>query len=148
MSTGQSNGELSELADPAIDGYRAAMLLRHDVIADRQAKASAFTSRLGREERLKEPVAVFGRDAGAVVADTDFNRVTEIPRRYLQSGLELGVAPLSLALGGGIEAIAEQVEADAGDVLGHKFDWGDGFDKISLQSDVEALILGVGGNVP
>src|SRR5215469_3356718 len=39
MSTGQSSGELSELADPAIDGDRAAMLLGHDIIADRQAES-------------------------------------------------------------------------------------------------------------
>jgi len=30
------------------------MLLRHDVVAGRQAKTSAFASRLGREERLEK----------------------------------------------------------------------------------------------
>src|SRR5215469_2563421 len=112
MSAGQSNGELSEIADLAIDGDRAAMLLGHDVVADREAEAGAFTSRLGREERLKKPVSVVGRDAGAVVTDADFNGVAEIPRRYLQSGLELGVVPLPLALVGGVEAIAEKVQTD------------------------------------
>jgi hypothetical protein len=61
VSAGQSNGELSELADPAIDVDRSAMLLGHDVIAYREAKAGAFTGWLGREERLKELVLDLGR---------------------------------------------------------------------------------------
>src|SRR5262249_31589975 len=108
----------------------------------RQAEAGALAGWLGREEWLKELVSQFRRDADAVVADADFNGVAEILRRYLQSGLELGVAPLPLALGGGIEAIAEQIEADAGDVLGGKFDRSNCVGKISLQRDVEARILG------
>src|SRR5215469_6884104 len=118
------------------------MLLGDDVVADRKAEAGALAGWLGREEWLKELVSQFRRDADAVVADADFNGVAEILRRYLQSGLELGVAPLPLALGGGIEAIAEQIEADAGDVLGGKFDRSNFVGKISLQRDVEARILG------
>ena len=73
MSAGQSNGELSEIADLAIDGDRAVMLLGHDVIADREAESGAFTSRLGREERLKELVFDLRWDTDAVVADADFH---------------------------------------------------------------------------
>ena len=80
MSAGQSNGEFSEIADPAIHSDRAAMLLGHDVVADREAEAGSFAGRLRREERLKELVLDLGRDPGAIVAHTDFNRIAEIPR--------------------------------------------------------------------
>src|SRR5215469_11968968 len=54
VSAGQSNRELREIADLAVDSNRTAMLLGLDVVADREAKAGAFASRLGREEWLKE----------------------------------------------------------------------------------------------
>jgi hypothetical protein len=44
------------------------MLLRHDVIADRETESRAFTGRLGREERLEQLVLDLGWDTGAVVA--------------------------------------------------------------------------------
>ena len=139
---GRSNGELSEIADLAVDGDRAAMLLGHDVIADREAEAGAFTSRLGREERLKELVLDLGWYAGAVVTDADFNRIAEIPRKYLQGRPE-GRVSLLLALSGGIESIAEKIQTDTGNILGYDFDWGRRSGVIALQRDVEALILGV-----
>src|SRR5262249_36913984 len=71
-----------------------------------------------------------------------FDRIAEIPRRHLQRRLELGVAPLPLALGGGIEAIAEKVQTDTGNVLRDKLDRSGRVGKISLQRDVEARILG------
>ena len=83
MSTGQSNRELSEIADLAIDGDRAAMLLGHDVVADREAEAGAFPGRLGREERLKELVLDLWCDANAIVAHLHLDGLAEIPRRYL-----------------------------------------------------------------
>src|SRR6516165_9795699 len=82
VSTRQSNGEPSELADLAIDGDRAAMLLGHDVIADREAEAGSFTSRLGREERLEQLVLNLGWDANAVIPYLHLDRIAEIPRRY------------------------------------------------------------------
>src|SRR5205807_6850457 len=50
IGSGKSNGELGELADLAVDLDRAAMLLRHDVIADRKTETCAFAGRLGRSE--------------------------------------------------------------------------------------------------
>jgi hypothetical protein len=49
-----------------------------------------------------------------------------------------------LALGGGVEAIADQIETDARDVLGHQLDRGHGVGKISLQRDIEARVLRAG----
>ena len=108
----QSNGEFCELADPAIDTDRPAVLLRNDVVADRKAKPRAFASRFGREERLEELVPDLGWNADAVVEDADFDCIAEIPRRHLQGRLEVRVASLLLAFRGRVEAVAEQVEAD------------------------------------
>jgi len=120
------------------------VLLGHDVVTNRESKARALTGGLGRKERLKQLVFDLGRNADAIVAHLDLDRIAEIPRRYLQRRLEFGVAVLPLALVGGIEAIADQVETDAGDVLGDKLDRSDRVGEISLQCDVEARILGAG----
>ena len=98
------------------------MLLGHNVVANRKAEARSFAGRLRGEERLKELVFDFWWNATAVVADVDFNRIAQIPCRHLQGRLELRVAPLLLAFGSSIEAIAEQVETNAGNVLGDEFD--------------------------
>ena len=78
----QAHGEFAVLPELAVDRYRAAVLLRDDVVADRQAEAGALAGRLGREERLEQPVARLGRDADAVVAHPDLDRVAEIARRH------------------------------------------------------------------
>jgi hypothetical protein len=44
--------EFAELAALALEGDAAAVLLGHDVVADRQAQTGALTGGLGREERL------------------------------------------------------------------------------------------------
>ena len=93
------------------------MLLGHDVVADREIKAGPLAGWLRREERLKELVLDVGRNADAVVANADFNSLSEISRRDAQGWLEVRITPLSLAFGGGIEAIADQIEADPSDVL-------------------------------
>ena len=105
------------------------MLLGHDVVADREPEAGPLAGRLGREERLKQLVLDLGRNADAVVADADLDCIAEISRRHLQSRLELRVASLLLAFGGRVEAIAEQVETDPSDVLGHQFDRGDAVER-------------------
>src|SRR6516225_7164026 len=98
------------------------MLLGHDVVADGKPEAGALAGRLGGEEWLKQLVFDLRWNANTVVADVDFNCIAQIACRHLQSRLELRVAPLLLAFGSGVEAIAEQVETDAGDVLGDEFD--------------------------
>src|SRR6202040_1432546 len=140
----QADGEFGELPDTAVDRDRATVLLGDDVPADRQAEPRPLAGRFGGEERLKQLVPDLWRNAGAVVADADFDRLAEIVRRRCQGRLELGVASLPVALGGGVEAIAEQIEADAGDVLRHQLDRGDSRAEIAFQGDVEALVLGPG----
>src|SRR5215472_2067628 len=97
------------------------MLLRDDVVADREPETSPFAGRLGREERLEQLVPDFGRYTGAVVADADFDRLAEIAGRRLQHRTE-AVARLASTLGSGVEAVAEQVQQHAGDLLRRQLD--------------------------
>src|SRR6516162_11645376 len=76
----QADRELGELALPAVDRDRAAVLLGDNVPADRQAEPGPFAGRFGREERLKQLVPDLGCNAGAVVAHLDFDRLAEIAR--------------------------------------------------------------------
>jgi hypothetical protein len=50
----QPHRELGEVADFALDGDRAAVLLGYDRVAYRQAKPGAFARRLGCEEGLEQ----------------------------------------------------------------------------------------------
>src|SRR5207237_6669618 len=128
--------EFSELADPAIDSDRAAVLLGHDVIADRETEPCPLAGRLGGEEGLKQLVLNLGWNADAIVSHLHLDRIGEIPRRHLQNRLEIRITSLLLALGGGVETVADQVETDAGDVLRDQFDRGDALTEIAFQRDV------------
>ena len=54
------------------------MLFDHDVVADGEAKAGAFSGRFGGEERIEHLLLYLGRDAGAVVADPDFHTIAKV----------------------------------------------------------------------
>src|SRR5689334_25071054 len=84
MGAGQANRELGEFAEGTVDPDRTAMLLGDDIVADRQAETGAFAGWLGREERLEQFFALFGRNARAVVAHPDLDRVAEVARGHLQ----------------------------------------------------------------
>src|SRR5215471_5475049 len=107
--TRQADRELGELAEHTVDLDRSSMLLGDDVVADREPETRPFSSRLGREERLKQLVPDFGRDAGAVVAHPDLDRLAEIAGRDLQGRAIGSPAVAAGALGGGVEPVAEQV---------------------------------------
>jgi hypothetical protein len=53
-ATRQTYRELAVFANLAVHSDGAAMLLRHDVVGDRQAEAGAFAGRFGGEERLEQ----------------------------------------------------------------------------------------------
>src|SRR6516162_11334972 len=69
----QPHRELGEVADFAIDHDGAAVLLRYDLVADRQPKAGTLAGRLGREERLEQLLPVLQRNANAIVAHPDLD---------------------------------------------------------------------------
>src|SRR5690242_16117257 len=52
----QPDGEFAVFARFAVNADAAAVLLRDDIVAHRQAEARALTRRLGGEERLEQPV--------------------------------------------------------------------------------------------
>src|ERR1700746_2551115 len=94
----QTDRELGKRANFAVHLDRAAMLLCHDVPADRQAEPSSFAGRLGREKWLEYPVQKFGPDADAIVAHADFYHLAEIARRHLQLRPEARLAGVTPAL--------------------------------------------------
>src|SRR6516164_1866773 len=105
----QAYRELGEFAGFAVDLDRAAVLLRDDVVADREAQSGALAGRLGREKRLKQLVPDFGRDTGAVVAHPDFDRLVQIAGRHLEGRAIAGLAIAAGALGGSVKAVADEV---------------------------------------
>jgi len=146
MAPRQADREFGECASLAVDRDRAAMLLGDDVVADRETEAGALSRRFCREERLKKPVAVFGRDAGAIVAHPDLDGLAKIARRDLQHRAERAIRVAAL-FGSGIEAIADQVQQDPGDVLRHDLDRCKVPVEVAFHRDVEALILGAGAMI-
>jgi len=109
----QADRELGECASLAVGRDRAAMLLGYDIVADRKAEAGALSRRFRREERLEKTVAVFGRDAGAIVAHPDLDGFAEIARRDLQHRAKRAIRGAAL-FGSGVEAVADQVQQDPG----------------------------------
>ena len=81
------------------------MLLDDDVVADGQAKPRALADGLGREERIEHLVLYLGRNAGAVVADPDFDAVAQVLGRGSKSGLVIAAICFRFALRRRIEAI-------------------------------------------
>src|SRR6516165_8119897 len=113
---GQPHCELGKVTDFAIDRDGAAVLLRYDLVADRQPKAGTLAGRLGREERLEQLLPVFRRNADAVVAHPDLDTFAELAGRNSQLGAKSTV-DLAAAPGHGIEAVADEVEQHAADIL-------------------------------
>ena len=101
-----------------------------------------FAGRLGREERIEHLLLHLGRNAGAVVADPDFDAVAEVLGRGRKRRLVAAAVGFRFALGRGVEAVGNQVEQHAGDLLREQIDLAGGRIERPLQGDVEALLFG------
>src|SRR5215467_6823724 len=101
----QPHRELREVTDFALDRDGAAVLLRYDLVADRQSKPGALASRLGCEERLEQLVPVFQGNTDAVVPHPDLDVIAEFAGHDLQCRAVSSVV-LAAPLVSGIEAIA------------------------------------------
>ena len=77
----QHDRELGERARLGRDLDRPAMLLDDDVMAKRQAKPGALARGLGGEERIEHFRLHLVGDAGAVVANRDFDACPTVARR-------------------------------------------------------------------
>src|SRR6516162_5160555 len=139
----QPHRELGEVTDFAIDRDGAAVLLRYDLVADRQPEPGALASRLGREERLEQLVPVFQGNTDAIVTHPDLDAFAELAGRDLQGRAVSSVA-LAAPLVGGIEAIAYEVEEHAGQLLRHDVNRCEIAVEVVLQRDVEVRILRTG----
>ena len=74
----QHDLELGEEFGLRIDVDAAAVLFHDDVVADRQARPGTFARGLGREERVEYLLLDLFRGASPVVANTDFDPVSEV----------------------------------------------------------------------
>jgi hypothetical protein len=74
----QNNPDLCELARLCIDFDETGVLLDDDVVADGEAKASAFSSGFGREEGVEHLFFNIGLDASAVIANPDFHTIAKV----------------------------------------------------------------------
>ena len=118
------------------------MLLDDDVVTNGQAKPSPFTGRLGRKERVEQLLLHLGRNAGAVVANPDFDAVAEVLGRGSKRRLVVASIRLGFALRRRVEAVGDQVEQRPRDLLREQIDLTGGRVKGPLQGDIEALLLG------
>jgi len=100
-----------------IDLDRARVLFHNDVVADRKAKARAFSRGLSREERLEHLFFHVRRNTGPVIANSNFHTIAKVFGRGRQSRLVVAAIGLCSALGRSIEAVRNQIKKSTPDVL-------------------------------
>src|SRR5262249_28808168 len=93
------------------------MLLNDDVVADGKPEPSSFSRRLSRKKRVEHPFFHVRRNAGAVVADSDFHPIANIFGLGGLRRLVIAIIGRSSALGRSIKAIRNQIKKSAPDVL-------------------------------
>src|SRR5262245_49544085 len=116
-SARQDNPDLSELTQLCIDFDSTSVLLDDDVVADREAKASTFSGRFGRKERVEHLFFHVRRHTGAVVADFDFDTIAKIFGRGREGRLVVATVSLCSAPGRSIEAIRNKIKKSSSNVL-------------------------------
>src|SRR5436190_10776434 len=134
---GQNDPKFRELVWLRLDLDRPAMLFNDDIVAQREAKAGSLAGGFCRKERIEHLFLYFGRNAGAVVADSNFDAVTEVLGRGNDGGL---VAPINFrfALRRRVESVRDQVKQHPRDLLREKNGLARGRIERTLQSDIES----------
>jgi hypothetical protein len=102
------------------------MLLDDDVMADGEAKPSAFSGRFRCEERIEHLFFHVRRNAGAVVANPDFHAIAEAFGRGSEDWLVITAIGLLSASGRCIKTIGNQIEQNPRDVLREDVSLADG----------------------
>ena len=118
------------------------MLLDDDVVTNGQAEPSPFTGRLGRKEWVEQLLLHLGWDAGAVVADPDFDPVTEVLGRGGKRRLVAATIRFGFALCRRVEAVGDEVEQRPRNLLREQINLASGRVKGPFEGDIEALLLG------
>src|SRR5689334_16906660 len=121
----QGNNEFGKFIHLAVHLDRPAMLLRNDVVADRQAKPGTLACGLSGEKRLEKFVAYVVWNACSIVAYKHLHAVRRGTGRYLQHRHEPGFRAAPSPSRGRVEAVAEQVQQHPRDILRRKFNRGD-----------------------
>src|SRR6478735_11685954 len=116
----------------------SAVLLDDDIVRHRQSKPCSLAGRLRREEGIKHLFLHLGRNADAIVADADLHGAAEVLGLREQRWLETGFAVFRLAPGRRIEAVRDQVEQRAGDLLWKQLGRTGAGIEAALQRDIEA----------
>src|SRR5262245_61355874 len=96
------------------------MLLHDDVVAHGKAKSRAFAGRLSSEKRIEYLLFYLGRNARAVVADTNFHRIAKTLRRSQQRWLKPCVT-IAAALSCSIKTVRDQIKKCTRDLLRKQF---------------------------
>src|SRR5436190_4422528 len=138
---GQNDPKFRELVWLRLDLDRPAMLFDDDIVAQREAKAGSLAGGFCRKKRIEHLFLHLERNAGAVVADSNFDAVTKIPGRGNDGGL-VACTGFRLALGRRVEAVRDQVKQHPRDLLREKHGLACGRIKGALQSDIESRFLG------
>src|SRR5262249_54462947 len=108
--TRQYNAKFGEFPGLAFHLYDAGMLFDNNVVADRKAKPGALAGWFSCKERIEHSFPDLGRNAGAIVANSDFDTITEILCGRTKGRLIAFVAALRFALCRRVEAVRNQVE--------------------------------------
>ena len=93
------------------------MLLDNNVVADGEAKTSAFSGRFGREKWVEHLFFYVRRHTGAVVTNSDFHTIAKIFGRGRESRLVVATISLCSAPGCSVEAVCNQIKKSPADVL-------------------------------
>ena len=132
----KNDPEFGEFAGPGIDLDRSAVLLDDNVVTQGEAQASPFARRFRRKEGIEYFLSYFSRNAAAIVTNPDFDVGAETSGRG-GKGWFVAIPHLCFAFHGRIDAIRNQVEKDARDLLRKQIGYPGGGVKGSFQPDAE-----------
>src|SRR6202008_2994151 len=104
-------------------------------------KSRPFSGGLRRKEWVEHPLFDLRRDAGPVVANSDFDPIAQIFGDCGRSGLVVAAILFRLTLRRGVEAVRNKVEKNARDLLREQINLAGSRIKGLFESDVEALFF-------
>src|SRR5438034_1367845 len=143
----KNDPEFSEFAELSVNLNQSGVLLDNDVEAQRKPETGTFAWRFGSEEWVEHLLPHLGRNARAVIANSDFDAVTEVSGCGGKRRLIIIEAIFGLAFYCRIETVRDQVEQHARDLLRQQFGFAGGGIEILLQPDLKTLLLDAGAVV-
>jgi hypothetical protein len=105
----KGNDKLGEYTGFRLDVDPTAMLFDNDVMGHRKAEPGPFPGWFGSEKGIEHLLSYLGRDAAAVVANSDFDCVTKVTGGSVEDRFKRLVALFDLAPGRSVEAVGNQI---------------------------------------